>query len=97
MTADVPAFETHEYAPKASRYCIAIFVINENGNLLKQLERMPPFCDAVDVLIADGGSSDGSTARSNLEPRGVNTLLVKTGPGRLGAQMRMAFASHTGA
>jgi hypothetical protein len=27
-----------------------------------------------------------------LEPLGVNTLLVKTGPGKLGAQMRMAFA-----
>jgi len=53
---------------------------------------MRPYCGNVDIVIADGGSTDGSTEREELEPRGVNTLLTKTGPGKLGAQMRMAFA-----
>jgi dolichol-phosphate mannosyltransferase len=88
----VPAFETHEYRPKTAEYCVCLFVINENGKLHKQLQATQPFLNAADVVIADGGSSDGSTARDILEPLGVNTLLVKTGPGKLGAQMRMAFA-----
>jgi dolichol-phosphate mannosyltransferase len=73
-------------------YCLCLFVINENGKLHKQLEHTQPYLPAVDVVIADGGSTDGSIARELLEPRGVNTLLVKTGSGKLGAQMRMAFA-----
>lgn len=45
-----------------------------------------------DIIIADGGSTDGSTSRRNLEERGVSTLLTKTGTGGLSAQLRMAFA-----
>src|SRR4051812_17798370 len=84
----VPAFDVHEYRPKAADYCVCLFVINEDGKLHAQLEMTRPFLAAADVVIADGGSSDGSTSQDLLEPLGVNTLLVKTGPGRLGAQMR---------
>lgn len=87
----VPSSEVHEYRPKGAEYCVCVFVINENGKLLKQLDKMRPHLTLADLVIADGGSTDGSTTREVLEPRGVNTLLVKTGPGKLGAQMRMAF------
>lgn len=94
MTAarQIPAYRADEYLPRSARYCVCVFVINENGKLHKQLDAMRPYAAGLDVVVADGGSSDGSTARDQLEPRGVNTLLTKTGPGRLGAQMRMAFA-----
>lgn len=91
MTRQVPAFEAHEFSSKNSEYCVCLFVINEDKKLHKQLERMTGLTCA-DVVIADGGSTDGSTSRERLEPLGVNTLLVKTGLGKLGAQMRMAFA-----
>ncbi len=87
----VPSFLAHEFRPKSADYCVCVFVLNEDGKLLKQLESMRGIT-GVDVVIADGGSNDGSTERSVLEPLGVSTLLVKTGPGKLGAQMRMAFA-----
>jgi len=87
----VPSSLVHEYRPKSAEYCVCVFVINENGKLLKQLGKMRPHVSLADVVIADGGSTDGSTTLEVLEPLGVNTLLVKTGPGKLGAQMRMAF------
>ena len=88
----MPAHRVDEFAPKQSRYCVAVFCINEDGRLLAQLDRMRPLSDQVDILIADGGSTDGSIAADELRPRGVRTLLVKEGPGKLGAQMRMALA-----
>lgn len=88
---EVPAYEVTAYASKRHRYCVAIFVINEGEKLLRQLDRMRALAEEVDLLVADGGSSDGSTSRSNLAPGGVRALLTKTGPGRLSAQMRMAF------
>jgi dolichol-phosphate mannosyltransferase len=88
----VPAFDAHEFAPRTRDYMVAIFVINENGRLHTQLERMRDHTGEVDIVIADGGSTDGSTALEVLGRFGVNTRLVKQGSGRLGAQMRMAFA-----
>ncbi len=87
----VPAYTVREFAPRHQRYCVAVFVINENGRLLAQLDRMKARVESIDVIVADGGSSDGSIEESNLVSRGVRALLVKTGPGRLSAQMRMAF------
>lgn len=89
---EVPEYRAEEYRPRSADYCVCVFVINENGKLHKQLDAMKPHAAGLDVVVADGGSSDGSTARDQLEPRGVNTLLTKLGAGKLGAQMRMAFA-----
>lgn len=87
----VPAFHVTTMGPRRARWCCALFVIDEGDRLLSQLERMRPHAGACDVIIADGGSTDGSTAEAALRPRGVRACLVKTGPGRLSAQMRMAF------
>ena len=92
MNRDVPAFTMAEFRPRATRYCVCIPVLNENGRLAAQLERMAPFASAADIVVADGGSTDGSVARERLAPANVRALLVKTGPGKLGAQLRMAFA-----
>lgn len=91
MGPEVPSYRVSELAPRSHRYCVAVFVINEGGWLLAQLDRMRPLADEVDILVADGGSIDGSTSRENLQRGRVRALLTKTGPGRLSAQMRMAF------
>ncbi|HEY3787898.1 MAG TPA: glycosyltransferase family 2 protein [Urbifossiella sp.] len=89
----VPEFTAAEFAPKAANYCVCVFVINENGKLHKQLAAMRDHCAGrTDIIIADGGSTDGSTDHDKLQSLGVNALLTKIGPGKLGAQMRMAFS-----
>ena len=81
---EVPTYDEFVFRPKSADYCVCIFVLNENGKLHKQLEKMRDL-PGVDIVIADGGSNDGSTAAEVLQQFGVNTLLVKTGPGKLGA------------
>lgn len=87
----VPRHERTVFAPKRTRYCVAVFALNEGERLLAQLERMAPHATHADILLADGGSTDGSTNEARLGRLGVRTLLVKTEEGGLSTQMRMAF------
>lgn len=87
----VPSYETAEFRKRRHRYCVAVFVIDEGQRLLDQLDRMSPLADVVDIFVADGGSTDGSTSEEGLRQRDVAALLTKRGEGRLGTQMRMAF------
>lgn len=88
----VPQFEVSEYAPKRSLYCVVVPVINEGERVLRQLAAMGAADLGIDIVVADGGSDDGSMEDSKLALRGVRARLVKLGPGRLSAQLRMAFA-----
>lgn len=94
MKREVPAYEvvfTHE---AKHRYALVIPVINEGARLHGLLQRMQHIGTAqcVDILIVDGGSTDGSLEANQLTVLGVHTLLVKTGPGKLGAQLRCAYS-----
>ena len=87
-----PDFDSQEFSSKHADYCICVFIINEGEKFLTQLARMQAYCNDIDIVIADGGSTDGSTEFDTLRKHSVNTLLVKKGHGKLGSQMRMAFA-----
>ncbi|CAM3901365.1 Undecaprenyl-phosphate mannosyltransferase [Vibrio aerogenes CECT 7868] len=90
---DVPRYREVFHQGKQNDYCVAIFVINEGEKLHKQLARMQQAdLKNVDVIISDGGSTDGSTETKQLKALGVNTLLVKEATGKLGSQMRIAFS-----
>ena len=69
-----------------------MFVLNEGERIERQLRRMQRHAGDIDIIIADGGSTDGSLSPAFLSSMGVRALLVKKGPGKLSAQMRMAFA-----
>jgi dolichol-phosphate mannosyltransferase len=45
-----------------------------------------------DIIIVDGGSTDGSLVLDRLHTQSVRGLLIKTGPGKLSAQLRCAYA-----
>lgn len=92
--AGVPAFECVEFGPKATRYCIVIPVINEGERIGQQLADMHRLGQsrAADIIIADGGSKDGSLEHGLLRSYGVSVLLTKKSSGKLSAQLRMAYA-----
>lgn len=87
-----PDFEAKEFRKKQHKYAVCVFVINEGVRVQKQLQKMKQYVDKVDVIVADGGSTDGSLEDDFLKSVGVRALLTKKGPGKLSAQMRMAFA-----
>lgn len=92
MDWEIPAHTVHEFASKRTKYCICIPILNESERFKTQLAAMTAITSQADIIIADGGSTDGSTAYDFLTKNGVRTILVKTGPGKLGAQLRMGYA-----
>ena len=89
----VPDYTAVEFEGRRHDYCLLIPVINEGARILTELGRaqkagIDQLCD---IVICDGGSTDGSMKREALALYHVNTLLTKTGPGRQGAQLRMGM------
>lgn len=89
----VPDFECYEYSERKKEYCLLIPIINEGDRIKQELARAHKYnvSDKVDIIICDGDSSDGCTEETMLRKLNVNTLLVKKGPGKQGAQLRMGM------
>src|SRR5436190_13067990 len=88
----VPAFQVRLHAPRRARYALVIPVINEGDRIRAQLRELHRAGASADVIIADGGSDDGSLADDFIETVAVRAVLTKLGPGKLSAQLRMAYA-----
>lgn len=89
----VPDFASKEFAPKSKDYVLLIPILNEGDRIINELTRAAAanISSHVDIVICDGGSNDGSTNPEKLQKLGVNTLLIKTGKGKQGAQLRMGI------
>lgn len=89
----VPKFECTEYNSKTKDYAVLIPIINEGDRIHKELNRAKKhnISDYVDIIICDGGSTDGCTEEQKLKSLDVNTLLVKRDTGKQGAQLRMGI------
>lgn len=86
-----PRYEVVYERPRLRKWAICVFVINEGEKIRKQLNSMAAYNNLVDIIVADGGSTDGSLDSELLRETGGKALLVKSGVGKLSAQMRMAF------
>jgi len=90
----VPAHDVAFWSGKRRSHCVVIPVINEGRRIGNLLDRMAALgiAEHADIIIVDGGSKDGSLEPRVLQGKGVRGLLVKTGPGKLSAQLRCAYA-----
>ena len=89
---EVPAFEFISCGTRRADYALCVFVLNEGERVRNQLRAMHTLQLPVDVIIADGGSTDGALDAPFPAEHDVRAVLIKRGPGALSAQMRMAFA-----
>lgn len=89
----VPQFECTEYAPRTKDFVVLIPIINEGERIIRELTRAKDhkIDRCADIVICDGGSTDGCTDEAKLRALQVNTLLVKQDVGKQGAQLRMGI------
>ena len=93
-TWQVPSFDTPLWRGRKHPWCVVIPVINEGDRIRNLIAKMAEakISDIADIIIVDGGSTDGSLELQALQDKGVSGLLVKTGPGKLSSQLRCAYA-----
>ncbi|WP_306250396.1 glycosyltransferase family 2 protein [Parvularcula sp. IMCC14364] len=91
---DVPAFSVNHLSTRRNKYSLVIPVINEGERIRNQLQATHDLglSSKVDTIIADGGSTDGSLEPAFLESVNVRSVITKTGPGKLSAQLRCGYA-----
>ncbi len=90
----VPDYELQMWQGKTHQYCVVIPVINEGARIGSLLQRMQQglVASMADIIVVDGGSQDGSLELDALRHMDVHGLLLKTGKGKLSAQLRCAYA-----
>ncbi|MBI2596874.1 glycosyltransferase family 2 protein [Candidatus Daviesbacteria bacterium] len=88
----LPQFNIKEFRKKNSKYCICIPVLNEGEKIKKQLEILKPYSKFIDIIIADWGSTDGSTDPKYLQKMKIRSLITLKDSGRQGSQLRIAFS-----
>lgn len=93
-TWQVPSFDTRLWLGRQHPWCVVIPVINEGERIKSLLARMAALKieNIADIIIVDGGTTDGSLELPALQRVGVRGLLVKTASGKLSAQLRCAYA-----
>ena len=89
---ELPEYSEDVYRERRTRYATIIPVLNEGERIRTQLQRMREFSTMADVIIVDGGSTDGALAPEFLRDHEVRTLIHKLGSGRLSAQLRLGLA-----
>jgi glycosyltransferase involved in cell wall biosynthesis len=90
----VPTFDTRLWLGRQHPWCVVIPVINEGERIKSLLAKMAALKieNIADIIIVDGGTTDGSLELQALKQIGVRGLLVKTASGKLSAQLRCAYA-----
>lgn len=88
----VPRYHGKSFGPREHDYALLIPVRNEGERIITELTRAKKarLSRIVDIVLLDGGSTDGSTEEEGLRALEVNTLLVQE-EGRQGAAFRMGF------
>lgn len=88
----LPDYQTYEFKKKSTKYCVCIPVLNEGEKIKNQIERMRHLSRMIDIIIADWGSTDGSTNQDFLKRNNVKALLVLKDKGRQSTQLRMGLS-----
>lgn len=88
----LPEFDSISIDIKKQDYCVVVFCLNEGQKFQKQIIQMSKYFEFADIIVADGGSTDGSINYDFLKTNKVRALLTKTSPGGLSSQMRIALS-----
>ncbi|QQG47077.1 MAG: glycosyltransferase family 2 protein [Candidatus Woesebacteria bacterium] len=86
----VPEYKINEFFKKRNKYSLITPVLNEGKRIKDQLQKMKKYSKMVDIILVDGGSTDGSTNKTFLKRQGLRAV-INTPRGQ-SVQMRAGLA-----
>lgn len=91
---EIPSFKISFWCGRQHKWCLVIPVINEGERLKSLLAKLGNLNIhyLLDIVIVDGGSTDETVKTDILKHHNVKGLLIKTGGGKLSAQLRCAYS-----
>lgn len=94
MERILPKSLLKKYSEKKNKYALCIPVLNEGKKFIDQLKMMQKMkvAEKVDIIICDGGSTDGSVNDDILRKYDVNTLIIRQDPGHMSDQLMLGYA-----
>lgn len=87
----MPYFKLFELKVKTTKHCLIIPVLNEGKRFIQQLNKLEKYSNKIDIIIVDGGSTDGSIDVLWLRKKKVKSLLIKEKSSGLSTQLRIGF------
>ena len=89
----IPEYEVVSLKAHSLKNVLVIPVINEGQRLHDLLAKIQllELPNIIDIVVVDGGSTDGSVGIDLLRDYGVSSILFKKGLGKLSAQLLCAY------
>lgn len=74
---DIPLYTTKQLKKKERDFCLCIPIYNEGRKITSELQKANSsgVTNIVDIVLLDGGSTDGTTDIEFLQTNNVNTLI----------------------
>ena len=89
---ELPSATLEEFQVRSHDFAILIPVLNEGDRIKVELDVLRKLSDKPDVIICDGGSTDGCTDSGLMADLGVTAMIRKTSPGKMSSQLRLLMA-----
>lgn len=89
--ARAPGYDVKIFAPKQHDFCVIIAVLNEGERIRSQLLAMQPYRNAADILITDGGSTDGALPDDFISDKIRGLFICGQRPSLLSSQYAIAM------
>lgn len=89
----LPDNELVEFSEKKNKYLICIPVLNEGEKFKRQLDEMLQIgvYNVADLIVCDGGSTDGSADEEMLKSKGATALAIRKSPGHMSDQLMLGY------
>lgn len=89
----LPEYELYKISEKKNKYIICIPVLNEGEKFIKQLKEMQRYkiSTVADIIICDGGSTDGSADLEMLKKYGISSLVIRKSSGHISDQLMLGY------
>lgn len=89
----LPEYDLFKLSEKQNKYLICIPVLNEGEKFKNQLKLMQQMKinTVADIIMCDGGSTDGSSDIEMLKNYGVSALVIRKSPGHMSDQLMLGY------